>query len=81
MFFATPQLMCYVNTMKNDQPINASSAGSDFILGRECFEKFSAVEGIFLTPQEKQLFAEMDRNRLSNDERRALILASFKETA
>ncbi len=48
------------------------------ILGRERFEKFSAVEGIYLTSQEKQMFSEMDRNRLSNDDRRATILALYK---
>ncbi|MDE2446730.1 MAG: hypothetical protein KGO94_11155 [Alphaproteobacteria bacterium] len=63
--------------MKTPVPSNADSP--DIILGRECFEKFSAVEGIFLTRQEKQLRSEMDLRRLSNDERRALILASFKE--
>jgi hypothetical protein len=61
--------------------LKRSKNDSEFILGAEWFEKFSAVEGIFLTLQEKQLFAEMDRTNMSNDERRTLILASFKETA
>jgi hypothetical protein len=61
--------------------LKRSKNDSEFIRGAECFEKFSAVEGIFLTLQEKQLFAEMDRTNMSNDERRTLILASFKVTA
>jgi hypothetical protein len=55
------------------------NTNSEFVLGAECFEKFSAVEGIFLTPQEKQLFAEMDRKNLSNDQRREIVLARFQE--
>jgi hypothetical protein len=65
--------------MENSAPSKPSPYSPDFVLGRERFEKFSAVEGIFLTPQEKLLFTEMDRNQLSNEERRSLILARFKE--
>jgi len=51
------------------------------VLGRERFEKFSAVEGIFLTAKEKKMFAEMDRKQLSHNERRKLILAQYKVKA
>jgi hypothetical protein len=63
--------------MKNVLP--APNVDSEFILGYERFEKFSAVEGIFLTSQEKLLFAEMDSKNLSNDDRRSIILARFSE--
>jgi hypothetical protein len=63
--------------MKTASPIKSSIFNQDFVLGRERFEKFCAVEGIFLTAQEKLLFAEMDRNHLSHEERRSLILARF----
>lgn len=61
--------------MKIAAPAKPTKPSPEIILGRQCFEKFSAVEGIFLTPHEKQMFAEMDRKQLSYDERRALILA------
>ncbi len=51
------------------------------VLGRERFEKFSAVEGIYLTAQEKRMFAEMDRKKMPNDERRKIILAGYKAEA
>ena len=65
--------------MKSTAPANQSKISPDIILGRERFEKFSAVEGIFLNAEDHLIFAEMDRKKLSNDERRKLIMARFKQ--
>jgi hypothetical protein len=64
--------------MKIEAPAKPTKYSPETILGRERFEKFSAVEGIFLTLEDKLLFAEMDRKQLSYDERRAAILALYK---
>jgi hypothetical protein len=72
--------MCYSEKMKNTASAMPSASRAEFTLGRERFEKFSAVEGIFLTLQEKRMFDEMDSKQLSNEERRLIILAHFKES-
>jgi hypothetical protein len=38
-----------------------------------------ACEGIYLTPEEEELFEQMDRARLSSDERAARILQLSRE--
>jgi hypothetical protein len=63
--------------MKNQTFVPTFS--SNFILGSERFEKFSAVEGIFLISQEKDFFAELDLFQLTNNERRTLVLARINE--
>lgn len=65
--------------MKSTAPTNQTKISPNIILGRERFEKFSAVEGVFLNAEDHLIFAEMDRRKLSNDERRKLIMARLKE--
>ena len=65
--------------MKSTATMHQTFDRPDIILGRERFEKFSAVEGIFLNAEDHLIFAEMDRKKLSNDERRKLIMARFKQ--
>jgi hypothetical protein len=67
--------------MSNITKTMHQSLSAPLILGRYGFELFSAVEGIYLTVQEKKMFADMDRKQLSNDERRALIVAKYLEKA
>lgn len=47
--------------MKIEAQTTPIKASPEVILGRERFEKFSAVECIFLTLHEKQMFADKDR--------------------
>lgn len=51
-------------------------AGS-FTLGRERFEKISAVEGIKTAPATKRMFAEFDRKGTSAEQRRLIVAAKF----
>ena len=67
--------------MKNLEASIPSPVSSHYVLGRERFEKFSAVEGIFLTEEEVKYLEEMARDKLPNNERRSLILARIKEVA
>lgn len=50
------------------------SKTGNYILGRNSFEKISAIEGVHLSPEMKRQFAEFDRKGLSASERlRALV--------
>jgi hypothetical protein len=51
------------------------------VIGRERFEKISAVEGIRLSDEMKQTFAEFDRRGLTPAQRRRAILQKFKSPA
>jgi hypothetical protein len=62
--------------MKKKKP-TAPAASGPFILGREQFEKISAVEGLHLTREMKRDFREFDRENLSGDERRKRLLAKY----
>jgi hypothetical protein len=48
------------------------------IIGRERFERISAVEGIRLSGEMKRAFAEFERRGLSAEERRRVIVGRFK---
>lgn len=50
-------------------------------IGREAFAKISEVEGVRLSEEAKEAFAEFDRRKLSPDERRRAIIARFKREA
>jgi hypothetical protein len=50
-------------------------------LGMEGFAWISAVEGIKLSPESLEMFAEFDRRGLSNDERRRFILEKHQKKA
>ena len=47
-------------------------------LGLEGFAWISAVEGIRLSPESLEMFAEFDRKGLSNEERRTFIIEKHK---
>lgn len=51
------------------------------VIGRDAFAKISEVEGIRLTDDEKAMFEEFDRKKLSPEERRRAIIARFKRGA
>lgn len=48
-----------------------------FVLGRDRFAKISAVEGIALTDEMRMTLERFDRDGLSAEERRQVILRSF----
>jgi hypothetical protein len=48
-----------------------------FVLGRERFEKLSAVEGISKGPESRKMFAEFDRAGLTAEQRRKAILERY----
>lgn len=47
---------------------------ASFTIGRDGFEKISAVEGIKLSRTSRQMFKEFDRKELSAEERRRAII-------
>jgi hypothetical protein len=55
------------------------AAGSGFVLGRDRFEKISAVEGIKLSGAMKKRIREADRKGLSADARRAAIIRAHSK--
>ena len=50
-------------------------------LGPEGFASISAVEGIKLSPESLEMFAEFERLGLSNDEQDKAIIEKFKKKA
>ena len=52
-----------------------------FTLGLEGFAWISAVEGIKLSPESLEMFAEFDRKGLSNEEQDKAIFEMFKKKA
>ncbi|HEX2891908.1 DUF2188 domain-containing protein [Vineibacter terrae] len=48
-----------------------------FTLGRNAIAKISAVEGLHLTEEIRDDFREFDRRRLSDDERRRLLVNKY----
>jgi hypothetical protein len=50
-------------------------------LGRQAFVKISEVEGIRLSKEAEQAFAEFDAQGLSHEERRRAIIGRFKRPA
>jgi hypothetical protein len=58
--------------------IARARAAEQPVLGRDAFAKISEVEGIRLTDDMKQAFAEFDRQGLSPAERRRAIIRRFK---
>lgn len=67
--------------MKNQATSHLVPIGPDYILGGDRFQKFSAVEGIFLSGEEEKFLEELAHAKLPNDERRSRILARIKEVA
>ena len=52
-----------------------------FTLGRNRFERISAVEGIRTSVRIQQMFAEFDRKKLTPDQRRKAIRETFTKKA
>jgi DUF1009 family protein len=50
-----------------------------FVIGRDRFEKISAVEGIKVTAAMKKREAEFDRDGLSAEQRRRLIIEAHRK--
>jgi len=48
-----------------------------YTLGRRGFAKISAIEGIRLTPAMDEDFRDLDRRRLSAEERRQILLRKY----
>ena len=63
-----------LNTKKPEKAVSV-------IIGRDAFAKISAVEGIHLTDEAREAFAEFDRRKLTPEERRRAIIARFKREA
>ncbi len=67
-------------TDKQTKPMQPSPYANQLVLGVKRFAQFSAVEGIGLTEEDERLFAQMERDGLSNDEKRARILATLTKS-
>ena len=52
---------------------------SNFTLGAKRFAKISAVEGIVLTTPMKKRMADFDRQGMSAEQRRALIVRAYRK--
>lgn len=52
-----------------------------FVLGRARMEKISAVEGITTSPATRTLFAKLEHEGASREERRRAVLAAFANKA
>jgi hypothetical protein len=65
--------------MGSQKTTSSKSAGSGFVLGRERFEKISAVEGIKLSGAMKKRMREADRKGLSAEARRAAIIRAHSK--
>lgn len=60
---------------------SVASIGRNIVLGRSAFRKISAVEGIELSKKAEALFAEFDRDGLSAEERRRILLEKHAKKA
>jgi len=75
-------LPCYDRVMaQRASKRSASSNSGSIVLGRSAFKKISAVEGIQLSRKSEALFAEFDRNGLSAEERRLILLEKHAKKA
>ena len=69
-------------TMKTrDKNRNKESASGRFVLGRERFAKISAVEGISRTQAMKERDKEFDRQGLTVEERRRVLIRTYRTKA
>ena len=68
---------CYSAAMKTKRAAPRSRT-KGLTLGLEGFAWISAVEGIKLSAESLEMFAEFDRKGLSNEERRKLIIEKHK---
>ena len=59
----------------------SARADRGFTLGRAAMERISAVEGLSLTAEAREAFANFDRAGLSADERRTRLRETFGRRA
>lgn len=59
---------------------STSNSTRGFVLGRDRFARISAVEGVVLTAEMREMLERFDREGLSAAERRRAILARFTAT-
>jgi hypothetical protein len=71
--------MCYGSSMASQKNPSRKTVGSGFVLGRERFERISAVEGLQLSPAMKKRASESDRKGLSPEARRAAIIRAHSK--
>ena len=69
------QLICYAAFMNSKKTVTPRKA--TFTLGRDRFERISAVEGIKNSRKTAKLFAEFDRRNLTPAERRRVNFETF----
>jgi hypothetical protein len=62
---------------KTSRKIARSSSTGRFIIGRDAFDKISAIEGINLTPAMKRTFKELDKQGLTPAQRRKALIAKY----
>ena len=72
--------MCYCDLMPAKRSIRAPKSPS-LTLGLAGFTKISAVEGVRLTTESQQMFAEFDRQGLDAEQRRRAIAEKHAEKA
>lgn len=58
--------------------VTGRAAERRFVLGRQRFERISAIEGIALSDDAREHFARLDRSRRSAEERREAIIAKHR---
>jgi len=81
MIMSFSRRSCYLLLMprsahsKASQPVRSRAA--TFTLGRARFAQISAVEGVVLTPEMREMMNQFDREGLSAAERRRAILSRF----
>jgi hypothetical protein len=71
--------MWYHSSMASQKTTSKKAGGSGFVLGRERFEKISAVEGIELSGAMKRRIRDSDRKGLSPEARRAAIIRAHSK--
>ena len=67
----------YGRKSRSARRVEANDNSDAFTIGLADFEKISAVEGLHLSTEMKKLFREFDRENLSAEERRQLIVAKY----
>jgi hypothetical protein len=60
---------------------HSSEIQANFTLGRNRFERISAVEGITTSAKVQQMFADFDQKKLTPDQRRQAIRETFTKKA
>lgn len=72
--------MCYTLAMASPTR-TPKNTGARIILGMGAFEKISAIEGVRLKADSKQMFVDFDRRGLSADQRRREIIKKHARKA